>query len=198
MNKSKITIISLVSVILSGCAAMLVPETDDPEEKIVWAAELFDRQQRPLPAEKLILEAIQICKASKNYLCLGRAYSTYGFFFRSRSLTKWEKFYRDNGFLDKTATMDNRYLKSKEYFEASIENYNKTEKYDALTSAYLNLGFAYSILNDLESECAAYDKSLEYNRLNLKQNPGVKVFLPDNFSTYEEYLDSEKVRAGCK
>jgi hypothetical protein len=52
--------ILIVGVVLSGCAAMGVVETGDPDKKIRDAYILFGEQQRPLPAERLIREAIAI------------------------------------------------------------------------------------------------------------------------------------------
>ncbi|MEW5743809.1 MAG: hypothetical protein AB1805_00025 [Nitrospirota bacterium] len=196
--KTKNIVISLFALfIMPGCAAMLVPETNDPIEKLKWAGELFDRQERPLPAERLINEAIEICKNNNNQSCLGRAYLNYGFFFRSPSIRKWEKTYKESGFIDKTATYENRLIKSKEYFEKAIASFLQTNEYDALTSAYLNLGFAYYFLGDHKAECEPYAKSLEYHLKNIEANPNADVILPPGFSSYKEYLSVQQKRAGC-
>ena len=183
---------------LVGCAAMLVPETSNPIEKISWAYELFDNQGRPLPAERLIREAIEICEKDNDASCLGKAYVAYGFFFRSPSVEKHEKFYREHGFLDKKATYDTRLTRSKEMFERGISYYLKTNEYGALTNAYLNLGFAYYFLNDNDGECLPYAKSLEYNQKNIEVNPNAKVSLPAGVSSFTEYVTIQQKRAGCK
>jgi len=197
MKSVRFIILSLIGLCLSGCAAMLVPETSDPIEKLGWATELFDNQGRPLPAERLIKEAIEICEKSNNASCLGKANITYGFFFRSPSIDKWEKYYRENGFYDKSATFDNRLVKSKEYFEKGISYYLQTKEYDALTNAYLNLGFTYYFLNDSKGQCESYSKSLEYNAKNMEVNPNAKVALPRGVSTFKEYVVPFQKRAGC-
>jgi len=188
---------TLIGLWLLGCAAMLVPETSDPIEKLGWATELFNNQERPLPAERLIKEAIEICEKNNNASCLGKANITYGFFFRSPSIEKWEKYYRENGFYDKSATFDNRLVKSKEYFEKGISYYLQTKEYDALTNAYLNLGFTYYFLNDSKGQCESYAKSLEYNAKNIEVNPNAKVALPRGVSTFKEYVVPFQKRAGC-
>ncbi len=187
----------LLSLYLGGCAAMLVPETNDPIEKINWAYELFNNQGRPLPAERLIREAIETCEKEDNDSCLGKAYVAYGFFFRSPSVEKHEKIYRENGFLEKAATFDNRLTKSKEKFERGIAYYLNTNEYDALTNAYLNLGFTYYFLNDKKGECQPYAKSLEYNKKNMEVNPNAKVSLPPGVSSFKEYVATHQNRAGC-
>ena len=183
--------------ILCGCAAMFVPETNDPHEKLKWANELFDRQMRPLPAERLINEAITICTKNNDRECLAQAYITYGFFFRSASILKSQKYYQENGFQDKTAKYETRYIKSKEYFEKAIPIWTELERFDRLTNAYLNLGFAYEFLDDKAGACAPYEKSLECYRKNIDRNPMANVALPQGFTKYEAYLAVQQKRAGC-
>ena len=196
MNLNRcIAIASLFSLL--GCAAMFVPETNDPREKLKWANELFDRQQRPLPAERLINEAISICTQNNDRECLAQAYITYGFFFRSRSIEKWQKIYQEKGFQDKTATYDMRHIKSKEYFEKSIPIWTELGRFDGLTNAYLNIGFAYEFIDNKAGACDPYVKSLENYRKNIERNPTANVARPQGFSKYEDYLSIQQKRAGC-
>src|SRR5439155_17074841 len=44
----------------AGCAAFGVPPTRDPATKLRTATWLFDRQDRPLPAERIIREALEL------------------------------------------------------------------------------------------------------------------------------------------
>jgi tetratricopeptide (TPR) repeat protein len=187
----------LSSIILSGCAAMFVPETNDPIEKLKWADELYGNQGRPFPAEKLINEAIVICKEKNNFECLGKAYLSYGFFLRSPSIEKNQINYKKYGFRNSDITFDNRLLKSKEYFEKAIPEFLKIKNYGALTNAYLNLGFTYYFLGENKSECEPYEHSLEYNKKNLEENPQANISLPKGFSTYKEYVIVHQKRAGC-
>jgi len=112
---------SIILIWLSGCAAMGVPYTSDPIEKLKWACGLFDYAERPLPAESLIREAIEICQKTNDSECLAQAYLTYGLFFRSLSLTGiYKNHYKKNGFWEKTATYETRFAKSDEYFEKAL------------------------------------------------------------------------------
>ncbi|GGZ11311.1 hypothetical protein [Shewanella fodinae] len=184
--------------LLTACAATLVPVTNDPMEKLAWAEELFSKQERPIPAEKLINEAITICSKENDFNCLGKANLEYGFFFRSPSLQKWEKFYKENGFLAKDVTYENRLIESKKYFEIAISYFAQERNFGALTNAYLNLGFAYHFLGQHEKECAPYEKSLEFNLMAIEKNPELPTALPQGFSSFKEYIESQQKRAGCK
>lgn len=119
---------SIILIWLSGCAAVGVPYKSDPIEKLKWACFLFDCDDRALPAEGLIREAIEICQETKDTECLAQAYLTYGLFFRSLSVTGYKKFYIKWGFNDKTATYETRLAKSDEYFERALELKPKNPK----------------------------------------------------------------------
>lgn len=185
-------------LILQGCAAALVPLTNDPIEKLNWATELYNNQGRPLPAERLIIEAIDICNESNDTSCLGFAYIEYAFFFSSWSVEKWQKHYKESGFFDKTATFENRHAKSRGYFEKAISKFKDAKKYDALTNAYFSLGANYHhTTKNHKKECESYVKSLEYNLLNLKANPAADVYLPDGYTSYKEYITFIQKTAKC-
>jgi tetratricopeptide (TPR) repeat protein len=177
---------------LYGCAAMFIPATSDPYKKLGWAEELYDKQQRPLPAERLIIESISIFKEKNDQNGLGMAYREYGFFFRSASIEKWHKFYESNGFLDKNASYGTRYNKSIEYFVMAEKIFTKEKKYDILTNIQLNMGFTYYFMGKYDDAIAEYDKSLESYHLNRKMNPDAKVEIPEKGSSYEDYIASCK------
>lgn len=194
----KVSVSALIlGVIFLGCAAMGVPATSDPDKKIGDAYMLFDRQQRPLPAERLIREAIEIYQEKNNDLGLAEAYRAYGFFFRSGALAKWHKHYESDGFMEEGATYANRHEKSIEYFEKSAAIFEKHHKNDALTNVHLNMGFTYEFANQPEKACDEYKKSLVSNQLHIKENPGVTFTLPEGFSSYEAYVTPMMDRLKC-
>jgi tetratricopeptide (TPR) repeat protein len=210
MRTSSILSIIFFYITLSSCVNVEIPPTDDPIEKLEWAEDLYDFYKKPVDAEKLIREAIVICEQTKDNSCLGNAYVNYGFFFRSPSIREWEDYYRENGFLDKTATYDTRMSKSKQYFEKAVSSYEKTDDYSALSRAYLNLGFSYYFLNgtnqggnagtqssDNSAECEAYASSLKYNLKTLEENPDANISLPEGVSSFREYIAIHQKRAGC-
>lgn len=185
-------------VALAGCAGVGVVATSDPNAKLADAGSLFDEQDRPLIAERLIREAIEICESKSDQLCLAEGYRTYGFFFRSPSIYgKWAKHYQEDGFLDKSATFDNRYSKSIEYFEKARQIFTRLEHFDMLTNVNLNMGFTYELMGDPKLACQAFEASSASNRENLRRNPNANLSLPRGFASYDDYLIPQKKRAQC-
>ncbi len=185
------------SAIFAGCAGVGIVAISDPAAKLREAGDLFDRQDRPLGAERLIREAIESYQKNNDQLGLANAYRTYGFFFRSSAIEgQWSKYYRENGFHDKSASFDARYEKSIEYFEKARTIFADYKRFDALTSVNLNIGFTYEVMGYREAACQAFDRSLENNRDNL-QISKARVVLPQGFATYEEFLAPHRERAGC-
>ncbi|MGE5768290.1 MAG: hypothetical protein ACM35H_13965, partial [Bacteroidota bacterium] len=140
---------------VAGCAATGVPKTDDPAQKLRDATMLYDQQERPLPAEKLIQEAIEIYQARGDNLGLAEAYRQYGFFFRSETVGNNAALYASQGFLEPTATIENRYQKSAEYFRRAGELFEDEGRFDNLSNAQLNEGFTYHFMNERALACDA-------------------------------------------
>jgi hypothetical protein len=128
------------SSLLTGCAAYGVPASSDPDQKLRDAYMLFDRKDRPLPAERLIREAITIYQEQNKEPALAEAYRAYGFFFRSQAVERWHKHYESSGFLEPGATYENRHDKSIEYFSRAAGILEKYQKHDRLSNIYLNMG----------------------------------------------------------
>ena len=185
----------LATIILSGCAAALVPYTSDPSEKLEWAYYLLEKG-RALPAEKLIIEAVEICQENNSSLCLGEAYKTYCYFYRSSAVRRYEKRYIERGFYDKNVTYEDRYNQSKIYCKKSITEFSKINRYDLVTNAYVMLGYTYAYI-DTKLECGAYDTSVIYNEKFSKENPTAKISLPKGYTTYKEYINAEKKLSKC-
>lgn len=146
--------IVLLIFILNGCAAVGVPTTSDPYEKLAWSQELLYRQDRPLPAERLIIEAIEICTEKKDTDCSAEAYSTYGAFLESSSVKKRKKRYQKGGFLDKTVKYEDRLSKAIEYYNKSI-----AIKPDA--TVYYFLGLSYFDKGQYDRAIADLDKAID-------------------------------------
>jgi tetratricopeptide (TPR) repeat protein len=211
MNYLRFFILLYILLPLAACQVRHeVPVSDDPITKLNWAEELYDKQDRPEEAERLIRESIAICKQTGDDLCLGDAYVSYGFFFRSPSLERKESWFREHGFLDRYATYDSRMFRSRDYFQHSVDYYLNTGRYDLVSRAWLNTGFAYHFLRqsgvetDPETgesyrlaECRAYQVSYEYNLKAVAENPDVRIVMPADVASYREYMDIQLDRAGC-
>jgi len=194
----RFAIVMLVSILLTGCAAMGVPVTNDPREKIGWALNLYEKQNRPIPAERLLKEALDIYQSNNDELGLAETYRQYAFFLESVTIEKWESHYRKNGFMDKSVIYDARYEKAVEYFQKARDIYSKKAKYDLLTNIDLVTGNTYlTYIGDQNKACKYYDRSLaDYQEFN-KENPTVQIKLPAEFNSYAEYIAAVKKRAKC-
>ena len=195
--------IVLIVVFLVGCAGVGVVASSDPLTKLNDAESLFQEQDRPLIAERLIREAIVIYQERDDPHGLGNAHREYADLLRSPSVTgKWQKFYRDNGFQDRTVTFENRLAKASEYYAKAIEYYQRAEKqereanrFDALSNTYYNMAWSYLMLNDRPKACGYYDRTLEVYAENMKRNPGAKPYSPSG--TIADLVASAKRRARC-
>jgi tetratricopeptide (TPR) repeat protein len=191
-------IVFTFGLVTMGCAAALVPATGDPYEKLSHASRLFDKQERPLPAEKLIIESIQSFEKADDKLGLAHAYRVYGFFFKSQGVEKWEKFYRENGFQDESAAFDTRLLKSIDYFDRSIPLFQNMQAYDIAVNVTLNKGFTLMQLNENSKACAAFEETLENNRRNIEAHPAAKPEAPAGFSSIEDYVAALQTKINCR
>lgn len=199
------TFFSLCSLLLvSGCAAMGVIATLDPHTKLDDAEGLFLRQGRPLPAERLIREAIAIYQERDDPHGLGNANREYGDLLGSAAVIKWEKVYRRDGFLDKSITFDNRLAKASEFYRHALTYYQRAEqqnlksaKYDALTNVYFNTAWSHRMLGERDQACTYYDRAVEAYNETIRRNPTVKPYAPPGYETVSDLVASEKRRAGC-
>jgi tetratricopeptide (TPR) repeat protein len=198
MPRLSISLVLGCALIVVGCAGVGVIQSSDPNTKLSDATILFDREDRPLIAERLIREAIEICAKKLDQNCLADAYTNYGFFFRSPSVVHWSKQYIENGFLDTSATYDNRYSKSIEYFERARAIYPQLGRFDALTNVDLNMGITYELMGDRKSACQALADSADANHENLRRNPSTTVALPKGFSSYDDFLADYRKRDRCE
>ena len=189
---------AFIVIIITGCAAMGVPVTFDPREKLAWARNLYEEQDRPLPAERLIREAKDIYQSKNDELGLALAYRQYALFLKSRAVSRYEQHYRTTGFYDRSLSFDDRYSKSIAYLQLSKELFIKNAKYDLLTNIDLVMGNIYlSYIGNQKEACKHYDQSLAEDQEFQKQNPNSKINLPTGFDTYEDYILSVKKEAKC-
>jgi len=184
-------------LLLTGCAGVGVVATSDPRVKLSDAEYLCFHEDRPVMADKLIFEAIQICKDKSDQACLAQGYRAYGFFFKSACVEHWEKIYRKYGFNDKSASYDDRFSKSVEYFEKSRQIFVQLEDFGMVTNVDLNTGYAYMLMGKKNLACRAFDKSVVSSREAIRRHPDLPMNLPKGYSSYDEFIASVKNREGC-
>ena len=197
MNKDlKLAIFAIGLSALVGCSAVGVVASSNPQQKLADADGLLD-QGRPLPAERLITEAVQLCTTAGDQLCLADAYRGYGLFFMSPALASQKDRYVTQGFRDNTATYEQRYVKANEYLEKSRAIYAQAGRFEVVTNLNLNRGFAYEMAGDKAAACQAYGDSLAASRENARLKPGAVIQVPAKYGTFEKYIGVQKARVGC-
>ncbi|MCL1861470.1 MAG: hypothetical protein FWG52_08080 [Proteobacteria bacterium] len=199
----RFTSLLFVVILSTGCAGVGVVATSDPLAKLNDAEILFVQQNRPLLAERLIREAMDIYQEQGDSRGLGHANREYADLLLSSSVSgKWANYYRKNGFQDRTATYDNRITKASEYYTKALEHYARAadqfrsaNRYDYLTNVYYNMANSYYRLDDRAKACHFYDETLGAYNENIRRNPSVKPFSPSG--TVADLVSAEKKQAGC-
>ncbi|MDQ5987496.1 MAG: hypothetical protein CSYNP_03241 [Syntrophus sp. SKADARSKE-3] len=160
MNNTLKSLVLLITL-LAGCAAFGVPYTSDPEEKINYAKQLLEIN-RPVPADRLLTDAVEIYTRENNKQGLAQTYLVYAFFLTSKPLEDdlWRSAYEKRGFLDKTP-YSKRYEAAIEYTEKAAHLYESDGDYDGALSAYMSMGHTYKqVVKNNSKACDAYKKAL--------------------------------------
>jgi tetratricopeptide (TPR) repeat protein len=196
--------ILFTQLLLVGCAGVGIVSTSDPRAKMNDAIELYRKQNRPLPAERLIFEARDIYQQQNDLKGLGFTHLFYGDLLLSDAVGTREEFYKRNGFLDKSVTFDNRAAKSKEYaaearkyFLIAVEKAKETGRHDELASLYFNIGLTYNMQHDRENACRSYDISAAEFNEHQRHTQGDKQPAPSTYGWAAE-IAAEKKRLGCE
>lgn len=198
---------------LAGCAGVGIVATSDPHEKLSDAVNLYSHQNRPIPAQRLIFEAIDIFQSRNDLKGLANAYLLYGDFLLSNSITDWNARSGNKnevGYLDPSITTENRVAKSREYAAKALENFQmvvvqtqKTDKFDELSNLYFQMALAshmqlHGMPGDVKITCEFYDKSLAAHDENIRRNPTAKPYAPPSYGSFANLIAAEKKRVKCE
>ncbi len=193
----------LATALLGACSGVGIVASSDPLVKLNDAEELFRRQDRPLAAERLILEAMEIYRMQGNARGLGNANREYADLLRSTAVSgKWQKHYQDHGFLDRSVTYENRLEKSTQYYEKALAHYTDAEKkarpseqWDDLSNLYFNMAWTAAQLGHIAQSCAHYDQSLWAYGQNIARHPDAKPYAGAH--SFADMIKASKKRLGC-
>ena len=192
-------------LLLAGCAGIGVWDSSDPLRKLEDARHLYWEQGRTLIAERLTWEAMEIYRERRDFYGLGHAHRQYASFLDGHPITQLEKFYREQGFWDKTVTYDNRRSKATEYYTMAMEFYRRAEPvlkeqnaYDKLSNLYLNMSTISYFSLKSDEHCDFLSKTIAAYRENISRNPGVKVRLPSEYGSFEEYIRDTEMAKACQ
>lgn len=202
LARSVAPLIILISLV--GCAGVGVVDSADPLVKLNDAAFLFEREDRPVPAQTLIVEAIQVYQKRDDPHGLGNANREYADFLMSAAVFNWRRVYKRGGFYDPSVTYDNRLDKAKEYYTKALTYYLLAEtqelaagKYDALTNVYYNEAVSNLALGRPQEACTYYDRALEAYNENMRLNPSAHPRGTGTL-TVPKSVSERKKAAGCK
>ena len=193
----RMLVLACVVAFIMGCSAALVPYTSDPKQKIEYAYWLFGEKYRAIPAEKLLHESMIIYQKNGDTKGLAEANKAYAIFLRSYAVEKYRDRFLEKGFLKKDVTFENRFTKSIEYLKKAEDYYMRVGEYDALTNVYLHMGFTYMASNNQINGCSLFRKSIEANKVFIKNHPNAKV-VSDGYGSYDDYMDNIMKKAECK
>ena len=199
MSKYQLLLFTFI-VIISGCAAVGVPHTNDPYKKIAYANDLYQNQNRAIPADRLLVEAINIFNNKNDEAGLAISNRAYAYFLISDSVSgKYSGYFEKNGFLDKSTTFKNRYQSAIKYLNSSLVIFTRLKVADAPINVNYMLGRIYWIaLNETKNACEYFDRSLESYYAYKAKVPNGKIGIPNEFNDYKEFTLHIKEQAGCK
>jgi tetratricopeptide (TPR) repeat protein len=196
-------VIAMSAVILSSCAGVGIVASSDPLVKLNDAEYLFMHENRPVPAESLILEAMAIYRKRDDPHGLGNANREYGDFLRSEAVTNWQRAYSRNGFFDHSVTYENRLERASEHYTKALEYYRVAEtrelaagEYDHLTNVYFNMGLSHWALGESAQACGAYDRALHSFEANMRRNPAAQP-QGSKVGNVPQTIAAAKKRVGC-
>lgn len=201
--KKTVVLFTLLLSLLTSCVYVSLPETSDPAEKL-QEAQRYMTQGQPLPAERLITEAIHTYQTQNNPEALGNAYRDFAAFLQSSSVAQREQTYREAGFLDTSITFDNRYDKAAEYLDKALEQYSiaaaryqNAGRFDQLSTLYYRQANIYLQQNRPDQACQAYDQSRLAYAENAVRNTASSPAAPGGYASWHDAIAAAKRQAGC-
>lgn len=202
MKKTAVLLTLLLSL-LTSCVYVSLPESSDPAEKLE-EAQRYMAQGQPLPAERLITEAIRTYQTQNNPEALGNAYRDFAAFLQSSSVAQREQTYREAGFLDTDITFDNRYDKAAEYLDKALEQYSvaaaryqNAGRFDQLSTLYYRQANIYLRQNRPDKACQAYNQSRQAYAENAVRNTASYPAAPGGYASWHDAIAAAKRQAGC-
>lgn len=197
-NRRSAVFLGLVAILgfFTACVAVGVPKTSDPAQKLKYARLLL-RDDRPLPAERLIGESIEIYQLRDDRDGLANAQHAYGWFLAGDAVEALEGWYRENGFRDSPADFDSRRQEAVKYFQLAAEGFDQAGNFANAANANFDLGLAQSRIGNRKPACSAFSDSLKNFYAYLRSDPNPEFRVPNGVGSYEEYVILPAAAAGC-
>ncbi len=182
--------------LLASCDAVGVLQTNDPAKKLSYARLLL-RDERPLPAERLINESMEIYQSRGDRRGLADAQYLYAKLLAGNAVALLESWYRENGFRDSTVTFEKRREGAVRYFQLAATGFVTAGDFADATNAYFDLGLIQSNDGHSESACRSFNESLRNFNIYLQTDPNPKVRPPKGYDSYKDLVETVATAAGC-
>lgn len=144
--KLKLSTLFLLVAFLASCAGMGIPDSSDPYKKLQYAYGAMN-QGRYIPANRLIVEAIDKFKERNDKAGLAEAYATYGN-------------YHKYAFTAKPLTKAPNPQESVKYFEEAIKLYTEIGDKNGVAKCHMGIGDALN-QTDKKASCQHYDLAIQ-------------------------------------
>lgn len=183
---------AVVLTALSGCSAVGVIDSSDPQVKVAQAEQL-QQQGRIARAKQLLDGAYGIAQKQGDDVVLAQVYRGYGIF------------YLDGGADDivlmapghtRAATREDL-ARALGYFRQSAALLEKNKAYDWLPNVYFLMAKASYAMEDKAGACKALDDSRQAYRQGVVADPSRKVTLMSGVGSFEEGIARAKTELGC-
>jgi hypothetical protein len=178
-------------------AALVACATATPQQKLGDAFQLL-QENRPIPAEALMKQALEEFKAQGSDYDLGVAQFMYGQFLRSKHFT-WQFF---RSYYPNTDTQEQRDAMAKTYFLSSRDSFRKALSDPKLAqdqrTGYLWREYLANIeLGDKPEICASLKSMKASNDAYQASSPGAKVYVPAPYKTFDEFTEGTLRKFEC-
>lgn len=184
----------MLASVLWGCSAALVPYAGTVPAKLDAANSLL-QMNRPLPAERLMVEAVDLAKKEQDTAGLADAYVQYGRFFLSPAVKGYARSYRQDGFMDKEAIFDRRAERARYYLELARET-RRAGGIPEYGQVDFWISAAYHQEGDKANTCLALRRSLETHAQAQAARPS-QVEVLEGYATWEAFIAAFQKDAGC-
>ena len=171
---------------LSACAGINVIETSDPNVKLQQSKQMI-QQGRPLMADRLILQAIELYKKNNNSLGVAEAYFSYAALYREDSIKSYKSIY------------DPTFQKSINSYQEAIIWFKKAKSEIGVAKTLASIGMIYGSRGDFEKTCSYLIES--QNIYNTGKSNGTITKDPEilspNFSDFDAVIKQLLKQENC-
>lgn len=173
---------------MSGCVAMGVPRTSDPQQMLVYARELVS-EDRTEAARTLIDGAIEKYSETQNAGGLAEAYFALANLYKS---PKFESAIDGRKFTD--------HDKALSYFTLAEDQYRTVNDFDGVIKSRWAMGNIHIIRGDFARGCEEYQRSGDIYQEMLQKNPEQerRLTVETGYQSFPVMLQAFKIKYNCR